>query len=298
MTRGLLAIAVVVLAFGLAACGQQVGGSSSALQVVAAENFWGSVVSQLGGSHVHVTSIISSPDIDPHDYESKPSDGRALARARYVLVNGLGYDGWADRALAANRSTGRRVLRVQDLLALKDSDNPHRWYSPDDVLRVIDRITADLKELDPANASSYDTQRAAFLETGLRAYRSAADEIKRNFAGVAVGATESVVVPLVESLGLRLASPASFLNAIAEGADPTPQDKAAMEAQIRQHQIRVLLVNKQNLTPDVQRLVEAARGANVPVVEVTETLSPPNATFQEWQTAQLQALAKALAGTR
>ena len=188
-------------------------------------------------------------------------------------------------------------LRVQDVLGLPDSANPHRWYAPDDVLRVVDHVTADLKAIDPANAAAYEAQRASFLDAGLARYRSLLDAIRRDFAGAPVGATESLVAPLVDALGLRLISPASFLNAIAEGADPTPQDKTAMETQIRQRQIRVLLVNRQNMTPDVQRLVEAAHASQVPVVEVTET-PPEQASFQDWQVTQLQALADALRASR
>src|SRR5579885_1843512 len=70
-------------------------GGGAKLQVVAAENFWGSIASQLGGDKVQVTSIITSPDSDPHDYEPTPQDGRAIASAKYVIFNGIGYDHWA-----------------------------------------------------------------------------------------------------------------------------------------------------------------------------------------------------------
>ena len=54
------------------------------IRVVAAENFWGSIASQLGGDHVTVTSIITNPDTDPHDYEPtagrRPHDRRRAVR--------------------------------------------------------------------------------------------------------------------------------------------------------------------------------------------------------------------------
>src|SRR5690349_15479922 len=64
-----------------------VGGSGKTIQVVAAENFWGSIASQLGGSHVKVTSIITNPDTDPHDYEPTAADARTVAGAQYAIVN-------------------------------------------------------------------------------------------------------------------------------------------------------------------------------------------------------------------
>src|SRR5436305_426444 len=77
------------------------------LRVVAAENFWGSIATQLGGNRVAVTSIISNPDTDPHDYEPTPADARTIASAHYVIMNGIGYDPWAPKLVAANPTSGR-----------------------------------------------------------------------------------------------------------------------------------------------------------------------------------------------
>src|SRR5207302_10827200 len=82
----------------LAGCGGSAGGSSGSsagkLQVVAAENFWGSIASQLGGARVAVSSIIVNPNTDPHSYEPTASDGVAMARSQMAIVNGIGYDAW------------------------------------------------------------------------------------------------------------------------------------------------------------------------------------------------------------
>ena len=77
--------------------------SSKPIQIVAAENFWGSLISQLGGMHVNVTSIVSDPNTDPHEYEANPSDAIAIANAKFVIVNGAGYDTWALDLIAAKR---------------------------------------------------------------------------------------------------------------------------------------------------------------------------------------------------
>ena len=75
--------------------------------MVAAENFWGSIATQLGGAHVDVTSIIINPDTDPHSYEPTAQDGRTIAAAQFVIDNGVGYDPWAARLLAADASRAR-----------------------------------------------------------------------------------------------------------------------------------------------------------------------------------------------
>lgn len=270
-------------------------GDGGKIQVVAAENFWGTLASQLGGDKVVVTPIINSPDADPHDYEATASDGRLVASAKYFIYNGVGYDPWADQLLQSNGSKDRTVLKIQDLLGLKEDDNPHRWYSPDDVQKVIDQITADYKKIDPADASYFDTQKTDFETNGLKQYNSLVAEIKQKYAGTPVGATESIVSPLADALGLKMMTPYSFLQAISEGTDVTAQDKATFDSQIANKQIDVLLFNTQNATPDVQQLVDAATAQKIPIVDVTETLTPAGATFQDWQSKQLQDLEAALA---
>ena len=216
--------------------------------------------------------------------------------AKYVIVNGVGYDPWAPKLLAAQPDPGRKVLTVGDLVGVKEGGNPHRWYSPGDVAKVIDQITSDYKALDPADAAFFDTQHATYTTAGLAQYTSLIADIKAKYAGTPVGASESIFAPLSDALGLHLLTPPSFLTAISEGSDPTAADKAAIDAQIKGHQIKVYVFNSQNSTPDVAAQVKEAKDAGIPTTTITETLDPPTSTFQDWQSAQLRSLETTLAG--
>ncbi|MFE6687553.1 metal ABC transporter solute-binding protein, Zn/Mn family [Streptomyces sp. NPDC057743] len=271
------------------------GGSGKTLQVVAGENFWGSIAAQLGGSHAKVTSIITNPNTDPHDYEATAADARTVAGAQYAIVNGIGYDGWADKLLAANPASGRAELKVGDLVGVKPGGNPHRWYAPGDVHKVVERITADYKKLDPADAGYFEQQKTTFETKTLADYNKLIADIKAKYAGTPIGASESIVTPLSEGLGLKMLTPETFLDAMSEGSDPTAKDKATIDRQIADKQIKVYVDNTQNSTPDVQAQVKAAKAAGIPVATVTETLAPAGATFQQWQTAQLRGIEQALA---
>jgi zinc/manganese transport system substrate-binding protein len=293
-----LAVALILLAAAACASGYSSApstGSGTKLHVVAAENFWGSIAAQLGGDHVDVTEIINSPDVDPHDYEPTPDDARSVARARYVVVNGLGYDAWASDLVDANGADDTTVLDVGNLLGLHTGDNPHRWYFPDDVTKVIDRITSDYKALDPANAAYYDRQHDQYVATGLKPYRDLLDEIRTRYAGTPVGASENIVDGLIDATGLDMKTPRGFVDAIAEGNEPSASDKVTVDNQLNGHAVDVFIYNGQNATPDVQQLVRSATDSDIPVVTVTETPEPANATFQDWQTNQLHHLANALA---
>jgi zinc/manganese transport system substrate-binding protein len=263
--------------------------------VVAAESFWGSIARQLGGDRVRVTSIAGSPAADPHDYEPTPADARAIAGARMVIVNGAGYDPWASRLLAASPASGRNVVVVGDLAGIRPGGNPHRWYAPGDVRRVIAAITAGYRKLDPDHSAYYDARQRSYTTRALARYNRLISEIRRRYAGVPVGASESIFAPLAQALGLRLVTPGAFLNAVSEGAEPTAAAKAAVDRQIARRQIAVWIYNSQNATPDVHRLTQAARAAGIPIVTVTETPVPASATFQDWQVGQLRALRRALA---
>jgi zinc/manganese transport system substrate-binding protein len=288
------------LALSLAAGACSSGGSSKSasaggrLQVAAAENFWGSIAAQLGGDRVAVKSIITNPDTDPHDYEPTAADARAMATARYAVVNGIGYDPWASKLLAANEVRGRVVLNVGDLVGVKPGGNPHRWYSPPDVQTVIDQITADYKHLAPKDTAFFDQQKAAFTTTSLARYNGLIADIKARYSGVAVGASESIFTPMADTLALDMVTPESFLDAVSEGGEPTAADKATIDNQIKSKQIKVYVFNSQNATPDVQAQVNLAKSEGIPVVAITETLAPASTTFQDWQTGELEALQAAL----
>lgn len=270
------------------------GDGGGRLRVVAAENFWGSIATQLGGSRVQVLSIIVNPDTDPHSYEPSARDARAIAGARMAIVNGIGYDNWAPRLLAASPGEGRRVLNVGDLLGLRQGDNPHQWYSPASVMRVVGAIVADYDRLDPAGAGYFAERERTFQTKSLALYNELRAQIRARYAGTPVGYSESIFRPLGEDLGLKLVTPYSFAKAIAEGGEVTAQDKRTVDEQAEHRQVKVWVFNSQNVTPDVQRVNEIARARGVPIATVTETLSPASDTFEQWQVAQLQGLMRAL----
>ena len=293
----LLLAASALAAWTAAGCGSQnaTATGSGKLQVVAAENFWGSIAAQLGGKKVQVRSIIVNPATDPHSYEPTGQDARTMAGARLAIVNGIGYDEWASRLLAANPVSGRVVLNVGDTLGLKEGDNPHQWYSPSSVHRIIDEVVADLDRLEPRDASYFAWQKQTFETVGLARYDQLRKEIRSRYVGVPVGYSESIFQPLGEDLGLDLKTPYSFAKAIAEGTEVSAQDRQTVDAQAQNHQIEVWVFNSQNVTPDVQRVNEIASAQHIPIATVTETLSPASASFQQWQVAELERLKRALA---
>ena len=286
-------LTVLILA---TACGGTAGPAGSTVQVIAGENFWGSVAAQLGGSKVTVQSVVTDPNADPHEYESSAADARAFAEARLVILNGAGYDGWGQKLLDANPSAGRRVVTVAGVLHRRTGDNPHFWYDPAAVTQVADRITAEYKALDPADATYFDDLRTS-LTAAFQPYLGAIAAIRRAYANASIGSTESVFVYMAQALGLRLTTPTAFMDAVAQGNDPPAGAVVAFQGQIAAGTVRVLVYNLQTATAVTTNIKALAASHHVPSVGVSETMEPPGGTFQDWQLLQLDRLASALRST-
>lgn len=286
----LLAIVAV-----LAGCGSVARGGDATLRIVAAESFWGSIAKQLAGPEASVASVVVNPAQDPHAYEPSTADARGLATAQLAILDGIGYDRWAAQLLSANPTAGRLTLDVGQLLGLQAGENPHRWYDPADVETVAGAITADLSRLAPRRAAYFNARLRAFSSTGLAGYHALIAAISRRYGGVPVGASESIFALLAPALRLDLRTPPSFMKATSEGTEVSARDMLTTQRQIERHEIRAWIDNSQNATPQIQQLNAIARRARIPIVTITETLTPVGDTFEQWQVSQLRALAQALA---
>jgi zinc/manganese transport system substrate-binding protein len=286
--------ALILTACSTASSPTSASGGQRVIQVVAAENFWGSIAAQIGASHVHVTSIITNPNADPHSYEPNAADARVIATAQLVIENGIGYDPWAARLVGASHGQ-QAVLDVGSVLGVPDGGNPHRWYNPADVQTVISAMVADFAKADPADRGYFRRQRRHFDDVALRQYKALVAAIRTRYAGTPVGASESIFALLAPALGLRLITPYSFLKAISEGTDVTAADKLTIDNQIRRHLIKIYVYNSQNVTPDVQAQLTLVKAQHIPTATITETLVPASASYQSWQVRELRGIETALA---
>ncbi len=292
--------AAVLLVLGLGmwvwlVAGRGVGGDTSGrVKVVAAENFWGNIMSQLGGSHVVVTSIISDPSADPHLYESAARDAGAVAGADIVVENGLGYDDFMDKLLAGSPNQGRMVLSAAKVLGLNDPEaNPHVWYGLQHIETVATHMEAALATKDPAHKVEYE-QNLSVFKASLGPLEAVMTQIKTNYAWGSVAYTERVPEYLLDDLGLKVFASAGFVRAIEDGNDPSPADNLAMEQLMTGHRVHVLLYNPQADSAVTQHIRDLAVRNGIPVVGVTETIPVAGETYQAWQLGQLNALLKAL----
>ena len=267
--------------------------ASGRIRVVAAENFWGDIARQIGGSRVQVTSLLSDPSADPHLYESNARDAAAVASARIVVVNGVGYDDFMHDLLAS--TTGRRtVITVADLAPKLPSDaNPHIWYDVERVRAAAVAIEQALARADPSHAKEF-VRNDTMLDLQLQLVSAVLATIGREFPHAPVAYTERVPGDMLRSAGLDVVSPPGFARSIEDGNEPSAADTQRMKELIAHHEIRVLLYNSQATSAVTRAAQRDARAAGIPVVPVSELMPPSAASYQAWQLAQLRALLQAL----
>lgn len=301
IARRLPAAALLATALAVAGCGRgaapPAGAGSGAVRVVVAENSYASVVQAVGGPYVQVTAIENNPAADPHAFEASPSVARAFASADLVVLNGLGYDAWAQKLLAAAARPGRRVVDVQNLLGLPaGTANPHLWYDPATMPAVARAVAADLAAARPAQAAYFQAGAARF-DHALQPWRAAIAAFRARYAGTAVAVTEPVGDDLLQAAGCRIETPWSLQAAIMNGTDPAPQDVALQESLLQRRRVKVFLYNRQVTDPLTQRFLAEARAAGIPVVGLYETM-PAGYTYPSWMLAETQALQEAVAAGR
>lgn len=264
---------------------------AATIGIVAAENFYGDVARQLGGTHVTVESILNSPDQDPHLFEASPKTARALQHADIVVYNGADYDPWMDKLLAAAKNDKRKTIVAAALVGKHAGDNPHLWYDPATMPKVARELTEALKAADPAHRADYDANLSTFVAS-LTPIDNKVAQLHAHYAGVPVTATEPVFGYMAGAIGLAMRNE-RFQLAVMNDTEPSASDIAAFEQDLRKRQVRVLIYNSQATGTLTRRMLKLAQDSHVPTASVTET-QPPGKTFQQWMLSQLDALATAL----
>ncbi|WP_199431530.1 metal ABC transporter solute-binding protein, Zn/Mn family [Qaidamihabitans albus] len=314
-TRRLLTTASVisVLALGAAACGSDDGNGDQAgdgkIRVVASTNVWGSVVEAVGGDRIDVQSLIDDPGGDPHSYEASARDAADVQSADVVVYNGGGYDQFF--ADLAEQASGVRQVVAFDVSG-KDAGeqghaeeehaehehahgdvNEHVWYDLATVAKVADEVADRLGEADPEGRQRF-TANAADFTGRIDELTGKVERIGEEHPGSEVVATEPVAHYLLETAGVADVTPPDFAEAIEQETDVPVAARDAVQRLIRNGEVAAVVNNAQTVTPVTENVVGTARGANVPVVDVTETLPEGTTDYIAWMTGQVDALSGAL----
>ncbi len=287
-----LALALTLTMLGVACSSAPSGGTPRAIGV---ESQYADVLAQIGGPYIRVQSILSNPNTDPHAFEASPAVVREVAGASLVVMNGLGYDAWIERILAAAENRRRTVIDVRELLALpRDTVNPHLWYDPRTMPAVAAAAARAFAALQPAHAQYFNDNAQRFAAS-LAPWKRALASFRKRYGGTPVAVVEPVANALLEAAGCRILTPLALQVAIMNGTDPAPQDLASERALLRAGKVKVLIYNQQVTSPLTASFLQLAQAHHIPVVAVYETMPQPGYHYQSWMLAETNALRAAVA---
>lgn len=282
----LLAIGTILLTFSLSACGKQSSTkkmTTDKINVVATTNFYGNIAQEILGNHGTVTSIIDSPNIDPHEFTPTTATAKKVAKANLVIENGIGYDTWV------NKLQARKILSVGKIVGAKDGDNEHLWYNPNNIEKYVDALVAQYSRLLPQDTAAFK-KNAANYKKKLDILNQKMDQIKNEKQSTNVAVSEPVFNYALEKMGFKVTDN-HFALAIEEESDPSYTDIRDLQTSIKEHKIEFFVLNKQDDSKIVNNIAELCRKENIPVLEITETM-PKDGNYINWFSNELDQLAK------
>lgn len=244
-----------LLLAGLAGAALLSGAAQTAgpLPVTASFSILGDLVRVVGGERVRVTTLVG-PDEDAHVFEPKPSDAKALVQSRLLVINGLGFEPWAQKLARSAGYQGDTVVASRGVKPLvmaqekghkgkdhpQDAADPHAWQNPHNVVLYTRNIAAALAKLDPAGASAYQTNANAYVKE-LEALDAWA---KVQFAPLP--ADKRKVITSHDAFGYLAAQyQVRFLapQGVSTDAEPSARDVAQLIRQIQREKIKAVFVD-------------------------------------------------------
>lgn len=288
--RFLLVLGVFFLTITLSACAKQHKTvTSNKINVVATTNFYGEIAHEILGNHGKVTSIINSPNVDPHDFTPTTATAKQVAKADLVIENGIGYDSWV------NRLQPRRILSVGKLCGAHNGDNEHLWYNTDNICKYIDTLVKQASKLMPQDASVFKNNARTYKQKLFKLDRKM-HSISTERTNSKVAVSEPVFDYALQKMGFQVIDN-HFSLAIEEGSDPSYTDIRDLQNDIKEHKIAFFVLNKQDESKVVDNIVQLCHTHNVPVLKVTETM-PTNATYISWFSDELDHLSQIMQSKR
>ncbi len=258
---------------GLVLPGSAQAADAQALRVVATFSVLADMVREVGGPAVEVMSLVG-PDADAHVFEPTPRDAQRVARAQLIVANGLRYEGWIERLIAASGYRGKVVVASDGVAPRqtgRDGIDPHAWQDLAHAKRYVANIRAALVAAAPQHGAGIELRAADYLrridaldrETRARIARLPAERRRVITAHDAFGY-------FAEAYGIEFIAPRGWTT----GSEPSAEAVARIVRQVREQRAAALLVENISDPRLVERIAREAR-VNVGGSLYSDALSAP-----------------------
>jgi zinc/manganese transport system substrate-binding protein len=292
------ALALLLLCLLLLAGCAEGSPSGSDVVVVGTTTQVGDFLREVGGRRADVRQILR-PSSDPHDYEPRPSDVKALGAADLVVRSGGEVDEWLD-GLVDDAGSDAPVLDLSSVVRTRHRDgelDPHWWQDPRNAERAVAAIRDGLAKADPAGAPTYRRNAAGYLARLARLDGDTAaciDRVppaRRNLV-----TTHDALGYYADRYGLDVIG--AVIPSLSTQAQPSARDVHALVSQIRRTRVRAIYPES-SINPELERAVARESGASVGGALWADTLGQPGssgATYVESVQSNTRAIAAGLSG--
>jgi zinc/manganese transport system substrate-binding protein len=276
--RSLLPLAcALALAAGLAACGSDDAPGTAGPRVVATTTQLADLTRNVAGDRASVTQILT-PNADPHDYEPRPGDAKALAGARLVLQSGGDVDGWLSDLVQAAGSDATTVTLIDAVRTRKEGGDvdPHWWQDPRNAQIAVRTIRDALAKADPKGTATYDANAEAYLG------RLAALDTAIAACMERIPATERKLVTNHDALGYfadryGITVVGAVIPALSTAASASAGETRALVDEIRAQHVATIFPES-SLNPKLEKAIARDAGATVGPALWADSLGPKGST--------------------
>ena len=275
MRRPALLMLVLALVGG-SGCGDD-GGSPGGRSVVATTTQVADMVRLVGGERVEVEGMLR-PGGDPHDYEPRPSDVAAVARAELVFRSGGEVDEWLDEVIG-NAGGDADVITLLDSVE-RGGDDPHWWQDPRNVLLALEAIRRQLARIDPAGRAAYarNAERAARRLRELdRAIAACVERVPR--AKRKIVSTHDSLGYLARRYGIEVVG--AVIPSLSTQAQASAGDVEELVEQIRRERVEAIFPESA-VNPDIERAIAREAGATVGAPLYADSLGPEGSAGERY----------------
>lgn len=282
----LLITTLLVLVLTLTACStkREANTNNHKVDIVTSTNIYANIANNVVGKHGEVQAIIKNGDTDPHDFEPTTNSAKKVANANIVISNGLDYDDWMTKLADSNDIHMTKV--GEELMGLKQGDNPHIWYNLDMPKKYVNYIVKRSSKIDPKHASYFRKNGQTYLNK-IQSIKQLAAKIDAKHAKP-VYVSEPVFDYALERCHFKIGNPA-FEEAVENETDPSAQVVHNMQESIKHKKISFFVNNVQASSSTVNGMVKLANQNQIPVLKVRETM--PNGTnYYHWMKNNYQNL--------
>lgn len=282
----LLITTLLVLVLTLTACStkREANTNNHKVDIVTSTNIYANIAKNVVGKHGEVQAIIKNGDTDPHDFEPTTNSAKKVANANIVISNGLDYDDWMTKLADSNDIHMTKV--GEELMGLKQGDNPHIWYNLDMPKKYVNYIVKRSSKIDPKHASYFRKNGQTYLNK-IQSIKQLAAKIDAKHAKL-VYVSEPVFDYALERCHFKIGNPA-FEEAVENETDPSAQVVHNMQESIKHKKISFFVNNVQASSSTVNGMVKLANQNQIPVLKVRETM--PNGTnYYHWMKNNYQNL--------